>query len=687
MKIETVRTDENLISQVVKLGTKNSKTLGHFPEGAYIEHARRGFLICAYEKEQLLGYLLFSITQSKNSIRIIQLCISESARNQGIAKALLNSLKLKYRESFKGIALSCRTDYVAASTLWESYGFKAMDKVRSRSKKENWLFKWWYDFGNHDLFSLTRASSSKLKAILDANIIIKLRSNKADEKSGTRFLLEDWLVDVIDFYYSPEIFNEIKRDKNDERAKKTRSFLTNFIEAKFNPDTRDQVFNQVNKIISGNSPNDLSDKRQLSECVASEIPYFITSDEKILDSDDQINNLFGVQVLRPIDIILLIDENNNKSDYVSTRIAGVNYNYSHLKSREIDQLVDNILAKDKSEKKHELRAIFTRSASNVKKCKTRVLRDKEDTILGVWICDLTSNEVSVPLLRTTKTKLSNTLFTQLTFEAIEFAVTNERNLIAISDKYIDPQDQETLESMGFTLKEGSWWKITAKSVIDSSELFKITGVSRLFDETKLRDRLLGTDFNEFRVSLERKLWPLKFKNVELPTYIVPIRPHWASELFDHYAANDSMFGANASLAWSRENVYYRSIKPVSEKVPGRLLWYSSSTKDKGAIRVNSIVACSYLDEVHVGKAKELFRRFRHYGIYEWKNILDLAKGNPDNLVKALKFRDTEVFRNAVPFQKVVDVLQSHGRKRNTFTAPLEITNKIFLEIYKLGGII
>jgi hypothetical protein len=242
-----------------------------------------------------------------------------------------------------------------------------------------------------------------------------------------------------------------------------------------------------------------------------------------------------------------------------------------------------------------------------------------------------------------------------------------------------------LESMGFIFKDGFWNKISAQGVIHSSELFNISGVDHLFDQNTLKDRLVSKEYNAFRISLERKLWPLKFNNLDIPGYIVPIKPHWASELFDHYAANNSMFGAQASLAWSRENAYYRNIKPVSEKVPARLLWYSSTTKDRGATRVNSIVGCSYLDEVHIGTAKELFRRFRHYGIYEWKNILELAKGNADNPIKALRFRDTEVFKNPVSFKIVNEILQLNGRKRNTFTGPLEITNKIFVEVYKLGN--
>lgn len=684
MKIEVIKNNESLLAQVVELGTRNSKTLGHFPEGAYYEHAHRGFLICAHNEGHLLGYVLFSITQSKNYIRIIQLCTSDDARKQGVAKELLDGLKSKFRNSFKGIALSCRSDYQAASALWESYGFKAMDKVRSRSKKENYLFKWWFDFGNHDLFSLFQASSTKLKAVLDANIIIKLRNRSTNDKDGAYFLLEDWLVDVVDYYYAPEIFNEIKRDKDDNRAKQTRSFLTNFHEAKFDPDSRDKIYKQIDNLIPGSSINDLSDKRQLSECIASDIIYFITTDKKILDANTEINDLFGIEVLRPIDLILTIDENYNKSNYLSTRIAGVNYEQINLRPNEIDQLVDKILAKDQSEKKHELRSTFTSSAADIKNSRTKVIRDRENRILGVWICELKKDKLNIPVLRTTKSKLSNTLFKQLVSETINFAIQSGKHLIIISDKYVDTTDQETLESMGFILQHHSWVKFAANKIIDSRKLFEIPMVNTLIDQKKVMGKLLHPNFNEFRFKLERKLWPLKFIDIDIPTYIVPIKPYWASQLFDHYSANDSVFGAEASLVWNRENIYYRNIKPVSEKPNGRLLWYSSTSKDKAAIRTNAIVACSYLDEVHTGEAKELFGRFRHYGVYKWSNIIKLAKNDAHNRIKALKFSDTEVFKNTISFEQVNKVLIKYGRKKNTFTAPLEISNELFLEIYKLG---
>ncbi len=683
MKIEFIRSNDNLIAQVVALGTKNSKTLGHFPEGAYFDHAKKGFLVCAHADNNLIGYILFSITQSKRSVRIIQLCISDKFRNKGISKMLLDAVKDEFRDSFKGIVLSCRTDYKAASALWERYGFKAMNKVRSRSKKENYLFRWWFDFGNDDLFSSSQSASTKLKAVLDANIIIKLRSDKSDEETGTRFLLEDWLTDAVDYYYAPEIFNEVKRDLIDKRAQKTRIYLSRFQEARFNPDVRNRIFDEINKIISGNSVNDLSDKRQLSECIASDIKYFITTDENILNADSKINELFGVEVLRPIDLILTVDESTNRSDYLSTRIAGVNYNQVNLKSGEISFMVEKFLRGDKGEKKFELRQIFTQTAADVKNCRTRVVNDENKEILAVWICESSGEILSIPLIRTIKSKLSRTLFHQLIYQSINLALQGNQDRIIISDKFIDSLDHETLELMGFENQEDEWIKYCRQDIIHKHELSELENIDKAIDPIRLTEKLKNGSI-DFAVSVERKFWPLKFIDLSIPTFIVPIKPFWASQLFDHYAASNSMFGANATLLWNRENVYYRNVKPVSEEAPARLLWYSSSSKDKNAIRTNSIVGCSYLDEVKIESCKKLFKLFRHYGVYEWKHIYHLAKRDTENLIKALRFSDTEVFSNPISFNKVTNILKSHGRKKNTFTAPLEVTNDIFVEIYKLG---
>ena len=75
---------------------------------------------------------------------------------------------------------------------------------------------------------------------------------------------------------------------------------------------------------------------------------------------------------------------------------------------------------------------------------------------------------------------------------------------------------------------------------------------------------------------------------------------------------------------------------------------------------------------------------RRYGIYEWKDISKLCKGDINIDIRALKFGHTEVFDYPVQFDKIQEILKSNGRKRNTFASPVEIDDTIFFQIYQLG---
>jgi len=39
----------------------------------------------------------------------------------------------------------------------------------------------------------------------------------------------------------------------------------------------------------------------------------------------------------------------------------------------------------------------------------------------------------------------------------------------------------------------------------------------------------------------------------------------------------------------------------------------------------SVKACSRLEEAIIGKPKELFRRFKRLGVYEWKDVSKLLR--------------------------------------------------------------
>jgi hypothetical protein len=188
----------------------------------------------------------------------------------------------------------------------------------------------------------------------------------------------------------------------------------------------------------------------------------------------------------------------------------------------------------------------------------------------------------------------------------------------------------------------------------------------------------------YTAGFERKCWPAKLEDASIPVYIIPIKPQWAAHLFDHYLADSNLFGAKPELSWNRENIYYRNVNPVSEYAPARILWYVSSEAKSPTGRNKGIVACSYLDGVYIDTAKNIFEKFKNYGVYEWKDVLALAQRQIMKNIKALKFSDTEVFKKIVPLAEITKIMHQHNRAKNTFASPVEVSIDIFNDVYRLG---
>ena len=77
--------------------------------------------------------------------------------------------------------------------------------------------------------------------------------------------------------------------------------------------------------------------------------------------------------------------------------------------------------------------------------------------------------------------------------------------------------------------------------------------------------------------IEHLLWPAKILGCDIPNYIVPIRPRWATHLFDSGLALGTLFGADTDLALNPESIYYRSARNGLSRSFGRLIWYISRT--------------------------------------------------------------------------------------------------------------
>ena len=169
---------------------------------------------------------------------------------------------------------------------------------------------------------------------------------------------------------------------------------------------------------------------------------------------------------------------------------------------------------------------------------------------------------------------------------------------------------------------------------------------------------------------------VKITDAEIPTFIIPIKPWWAKDLFDRELAEQVLWGAKEEIAFRRELVYYRSSKASGGlKAPGRILWYVS--QDDGYHGVGAIRAISQIVEIIIDKPKNLYRRFRRLGVYTFKDVLKTASNDYEMEVMAIRFRHTELFKNPIEYKEVERIID----KKPQVWGPSKIDSEKFATIY------
>jgi len=196
----------------------------------------------------------------------------------------------------------------------------------------------------------------------------------------------------------------------------------------------------------------------------------------------------------------------------------------------------------------------------------------------------------------------------------------------------------------------------------------------LNSESLIKDIKASADFEKF-------LFPAKIIDSEINNFIIPIQPRWAQDLFDEYLAQQILLlGQKKELAFNREAVYYKSAKNSGGlNAPGRILWYVSEDKYNSYCGISSIRACSFIDEVIIGKPKELYQRFQRLGVYKLDDIMKIPQDKNGDII-AIRFSNTELFKYPVPLKKVQAVLN----KKSTFQSACKIQNSHFPTLYNLG---
>ena len=359
--------------------------------------------------------------------------------------------------------------------------------------------------------------------------------------------------------------------------------------------------------------------------------------------------------------------------FLPRRIGGVDFEIQKITASNLIKVIDAFFDARK-EKKAEFKKSFQSYCSD-SSSQSKVI-SRENKLIAFFAFKIQKATVKVDFIRLKNLSIKYILFNQLITEIIRIAISLDLEEIQINKNEICKDFEELLLDFKFYQGETCFHKIVLSGAFLSKEMFSSGKLRGIINQSQIGNIVE----NEQKYELERVIYPGKIKDLEIQNLIIPIKPYWASQLFDFYLSRLTLFGANEKLLWNRKNVYFRSIKPNIEKYPARILWYVSSDKNgRYGNRPKGIVGCSYLEGIHIDIPKSLFSQFKRVGIYSWSNILELSKDNLKTNIKAIEFSDTEVFKKSISLSKVQQVLE----KKHTFQSPLKISSEQFFSIYSL----
>jgi predicted nucleic acid-binding protein/GNAT superfamily N-acetyltransferase len=684
--VEPITATDQRFPGVIALWGTERKTLGLFPVGAFEACAAANHLLVAATSNGIVcGYLAYRVQRRLNSAVIIHLCVDRASRGKGVSDALWERLKNDARKNgWDSVRLKCRRDY-RVHPLWERFGCVARKDVAGRSQSGSELTVWIYNLKGQDLFTLagTDDDGNRLRVVIDANVFFDLCGKNINRNEESDVLLEPWMDEVVTLCVVDEIHNEIDRQANSEAREFYHQKAQQFRELEAPGLDFEKAYEAILSILGdpGKSASNRSDRKQVAKAAAAKADVFLTRDEDLLAAAAEIEGKFALRVLSPGELSSKLDEAERAHVYQPARLAGTQLIQRAVRAADLDAIVSAFQAAQAGETRNQLVHPIRESLAQIRASDAHemqvVWEDESNPLAFIGrIVDRARAETEIRFLRLNKSRLERTLARHLLLVLVRQNCDEGLNRIRITDKHLGPAVIEALHELSFSVHEGLFERLTP-AIIGERAM-----IARHLEELESERTAAGQSSPACISTLspeaiEERYWPAKVTGEELPNYIIPIKATWAAQLFDPVLARSELFGAFARLALNRENVYYRSARSAGLVAPARIIWYVC--QDAGAEGTMAMRACSRLLSLETGPAKELFKRHQRIGIYQWRDILETADGNPFNAIMAIRFADSEPFTQVVP----VEFVRNLGIN-SQFQSPTRITEEQFIAIYRHG---
>ena len=654
------------LDAVDELMKHHSQWLGFLSRETLRDYLEKGTVLGAKNNEaEFVGYLLYAAYPSY--FRITHLCALEEYRGHGIAKRLVARL----RESAilqRIIKLHCRRDF-PVNSLWPRLEFVAYGDKPSRSP-ERLLTIWHLILAPDNQLELFQAQTSdeNLDIVIDAQIFFDFDESDSDKTRPSKALLSNFLIDSINLYITDELLNEINRKHDPQQRNQSRNRYHHFPKLKYEPRLVEHFRESLSEVIPTRRASEASDVRHLAKTAASKVKTFVTKDQRLLAKSEEIAELTGIEVVNPADLIIRLHELSEKQSYAPDRVAGLSLRWARLTSNDL-AVVPFELFLEQEETKGKFRERLESLITQPNRYECELLWSNNE-VIALQVLDNNSNKMlASPLARVARCADQSLFGRFLIADIVSKAVEENLDMVKFEDSALTSRLVPDLLEMGFIKCNGSFVRFCFSRCLDRQKV--LSTISELCPEST-------SDYQDMSdLLLERCCAPLALESMVQKYFLIPIRPTYATSLIDRREAHDSLFVDKTEVLLRWDNVYYR--KANFHKMltaPGRILWYVTAPKKQ-------VIAVSCLDEVMIDTAKELFRKFKKFGILEWRDLYEMCGGNPLKKLMALKFSHTFLFPDPVSLDVVRTVFNENGIGLS-LPGPSALPPQAFHELFQKG---
>jgi predicted nucleic acid-binding protein len=680
-----VSVDSKLLESVITLGDQCRATVGFFPRGAFAEAAKRKQIICLLCDGDFAGHVVFRFSYGNQKLTIVQLCISPNFRGKHLAHALVNFLDITY-PNVSVIELNCRRDY-KLEDVWRKLGFTPVLQKRGRAQNGSELVTWRIQHDQANLLNLIDIyeRNEKLIAVLDTNIVIDLYDEATNESSA---LLSDYMVMDVAYRITSDVNEEINKHKDSQHRKALLAYSSNFhmIDVYREDNYKELVSILQNEFDKSNSHE--KDISHIAQSIIGEADVFITRDEWLISQSIEILQKFKLRIIGPAEFISQIDTLEQAQSYSPLKIACTELEFRKFQWTDIADVEKLFSYTNNYKKQGEFRKFLRLILSTPKEYNAIVIQ-KEETIVGFYSIKEVSQEafdINSFLINTSKLsiQLSNTLARYLIMRIIQ-EYSKKTRILSINSMIIKDALHPAFIACGFLIYENEMYKTFLEGMLDKETIIETLQSFTCYKSnfaTELISHLENFIADNRLVQIEKLLWPLKYKDIKIPTYIIPIQANYAIQLFGDLQPRLVPYD-NAEPSLSIENIYFRSPKPIKLDYPAHILWYVSDDTRRIASYQKHIVAISLLDFVDVGSAKEIFLKFSRFGVLNWNNLMDITRNDPLGEIAALTFSYTEILRRPISYARAIKIIQKHKHCKPTFQSPYKIDNNLWEEFLNM----